>query len=109
MTNLATGDRHEGAASALQSTVPPAASSKVQAPMRRSVAGLWYVTPSLVLLGVAVVAPIVMSAYYSFTDYSLLRSPSWVGTENYSRLLVEIGRASGRGRTVGEAVGVSSK
>lgn len=91
MTNLATGDRHEGAASALQSTVPPAASSKVQAPMRRSVAGLWYVTPSLVLLGVAVVAPIVMSAYYSFTDYSLLRSPSWVGTENYSRLLVDGG------------------
>ena len=58
-----------------------------KAPRRRSsFGGLWYVLPSLAILVVAVVAPIAMSAYYSLTDYSLLRSANWIGTENYQEL-----------------------
>lgn len=56
-------------------------------PRRRSFAGLGYVVPSLVVLIVVVVAPIIMSAYYSLTDFSLLGSPSWVGLDNYLVLL----------------------
>lgn len=33
------------------------------------------------------VIPILMSIYYSFTDYSVLGSPSWVGMRNYIDLL----------------------
>lgn len=63
------------------------------APPRRgkSLAGLWYVVPSMVILLLAVVAPIVMSAYYSFTDYSLLRSENWVGGDNYRELFADGG------------------
>lgn len=58
---------------------------------RGSFGGLGYVVPSLIVLVIAVVAPILMSAYYSLTDYSLLRSPSLVGVANYSDLLADDG------------------
>jgi multiple sugar transport system permease protein len=53
----------------------------------RSFTGLGYVAPSLLILLVVVVAPIVMSAYFSLTDFSLLGAPSWVGLDNYAYLL----------------------
>ncbi len=31
--------------------------------------------------------PIVMSAYYSFTDFSAIKDPTWVGLKNYQELL----------------------
>ena len=31
--------------------------------------------------------PIVMSAYYSFTDFSAIKDPVWVGLKNYQDLL----------------------
>lgn len=54
---------------------------------RRSFAGLGYVVPSFAILLIVMVIPIVMSIYYSFTDYSVLGSPDWVGTRNYVDLL----------------------
>ncbi|NDL59212.1 carbohydrate ABC transporter permease [Phytoactinopolyspora mesophila] len=53
----------------------------------RPFSGVWYVMPSLVVIAVVIVTPILLSAYYSLTDYSLLRSPSWVGPDNYRTLL----------------------
>ena len=49
--------------------------------------GVPYVLPSLVILAIVMIIPILMSLYYSFTSYSVLGSPSWIGLENYSRLL----------------------
>ncbi|WP_420114738.1 carbohydrate ABC transporter permease [Pseudactinotalea sp.] len=73
------------------STAPPAAPGPVRRPAYRSLNGIWYVLPSLVVLAVAVVAPILMSAYYSLTDYSLLREPGWVGLQNYATLMTDGG------------------
>ena len=39
--------------------------------------GLWGIT----------LIPLVASLYLSFTDYNILQSPSWVGIENYARML----------------------
>jgi multiple sugar transport system permease protein len=33
--------------------------------------------------------PIVSSLYYSFTDYNLLESPSWIGFDNYQTMFTE--------------------
>ncbi len=49
--------------------------------------GYIYILPSFVLLMVFSVIPIVMTLYYSFTDYSILRTPQWNGIFNYLRML----------------------
>ncbi|MFS4439317.1 carbohydrate ABC transporter permease [Paracoccaceae bacterium GXU_MW_L88] len=48
--------------------------------------GLWYVAPYVIGLLLFTAFPFVASLYLSFTDYDLLSSPEWVGTENYERL-----------------------
>jgi multiple sugar transport system permease protein len=45
------------------------------------------VLPSLLILVLIVIAPIAMSFYFSFTDFSILGSPEWEGTANYERML----------------------
>ncbi|NLT53981.1 MAG: sugar ABC transporter permease [Actinomycetales bacterium] len=42
----------------------------------------WFLGLALITIG-----PILASAYLSFTDYSLLEAPNWIGWENYDRLL----------------------
>ncbi len=41
----------------------------------------WFVGLFLITAG-----PMVASAYLSFTDYSLLEPPQWIGLENYTRM-----------------------
>ena len=48
--------------------------------------GLWYVAPYLIGLLMFAAFPFIASFYLSFTDYSLMSSPSWVGLDNYERL-----------------------
>jgi len=48
-----------------------------------------FLTPALVLLAVFVAYPILAVVYYSFTDYDIVRPPSFVGLENYERLLTD--------------------
>jgi len=48
--------------------------------------GLLFTSPWLVGLVVFTIYPIFASTYYSFTDYSVLRSPRWIGLENYVNL-----------------------
>lgn len=67
-------------------TRPPIARSGSK-PLLSRFSGVPYIVPSLLILAVVMVIPIVMSLYYSFTSYSVLGSPSWIGTDNYSRLL----------------------
>lgn len=52
----------------------------------RKFGGLPFVVPSLVILLIVMVIPIIMSLYFSFTKYSVLGSPHWTGVENYVKL-----------------------
>ncbi|GIL34268.1 MULTISPECIES: carbohydrate ABC transporter permease [Phycicoccus] len=63
---------------------------------RQSTAGWLFVTPTLVVLGLFLVIPILMAIWVSFTDWTGRGSPfssrvGFVGTENYQALLTEQG------------------
>lgn len=53
----------------------------------RALAGWIWVSPWLVGASLFLFGPMLLSLYYSFTDYSLLESPMWVGLANYERML----------------------
>ncbi len=55
--------------------------------MRKTLTGLAWVSPWLIGGVAFTLVPMAMSLYYSFTDYSLLEPPMWVGTKNYTRML----------------------
>ncbi|UUX51184.1 sugar ABC transporter permease [Nisaea acidiphila] len=70
-----------------------AAGTERQAPTRRklftaeSLAGYVFVAPAIVLMLVILVAPVLIAAALSFTDYSLGNPDfEWVGTENYEKM-----------------------
>ncbi len=46
-----------------------------------------FLAPALLLLAVFVAYPIVSVVYYSLTDYDIVRPPTFIGFENYERLL----------------------
>ncbi|MFS0698813.1 carbohydrate ABC transporter permease [Cellulomonas sp. 179-A 4D5 NHS] len=46
-----------------------------------------FLAPWFLGLAVITVGPILASLYLSFTDYNLLEDPSWIGLENYQRML----------------------
>ena len=50
-------------------------------------AGLGFTSLWVVGLGAFTAYPVLASLYYSFCDYSILKSPVWCGAENYSQLL----------------------
>ncbi len=54
---------------------------------RGGVAGYFFVAPSLIFLFVFVIMPIIMSFYYSVTDYDLMQAPRLTGWKNYVNLL----------------------
>jgi multiple sugar transport system permease protein len=50
------------------------------------VSGLLFVLPWIIGFLLFSLYPIVMSAYYSFTDFSAIKDPQWVGLRNYASL-----------------------
>ncbi|MHA6628050.1 carbohydrate ABC transporter permease [Pseudonocardia sichuanensis] len=55
--------------------------------LRRSLPAYAFLAPWIVgMLGITL-GPMLLSLYYSFTDYSLLGDPRWAGWDNYARLL----------------------
>ncbi len=46
-----------------------------------------FLSPALLVIAVFVVFPIGAVVYYSFTDYSIVTPPVWVGLKNYNALL----------------------
>lgn len=48
--------------------------------------GVPFIIPSFAILMLVVIIPIAMSLCFSFTKYTVLGSPSWIGTENYQKL-----------------------
>ena len=53
---------------------------------RNNLAGYLFMTPWLLGFVFIVGGPVVVSLYLSFTDYSLLGSPRWVGLANYKQM-----------------------
>lgn len=49
--------------------------------------GLFFIWPWLIGLTVFNIVPFMLSLYYSFTDYSLLTPPRWIGLTNFKWLL----------------------
>jgi len=53
---------------------------------RRLRLGLAFASPWILGFGVFIVAPIALSAYYSFTDFNIFQQPAWVGTDNFTTM-----------------------
>lgn len=51
--------------------------------------GLGFISPWLIGFLFFTLIPVVLSAYYSFTDYNLLQSEQWVGIRNYQTMLTD--------------------
>lgn len=45
-----------------------------------------FLLPWFIGMLVITIGPMIASLYFSFTDYNLLRAPSWIGLENYEQL-----------------------
>jgi multiple sugar transport system permease protein len=50
-------------------------------------AGYLFLLPWLIGLVVIVAGPMIASLYLSFTNYSLIQAPEWVGLDNYLRMI----------------------
>jgi multiple sugar transport system permease protein len=53
--------------------------------VREAVEGYLYISPWLIGFLTLTLGPMVASLYFSFTRYSIIRSPSWIGLDNYAR------------------------
>jgi multiple sugar transport system permease protein len=78
---------------AIETPVGDKAAQAVNTKLRKSrfdrkltLMGVLFALPWILGLIIFYVYPLFMSAYYSFTDYSILESGSWVGLENYQTL-----------------------
>jgi len=54
---------------------------------RRGATGYALIAPAVLVTAVFVLVPMVVSGYWSFTDYNGIRPPTWVGLDNYVELL----------------------
>jgi len=54
---------------------------------RDNKAGYLFLAPWLLGLVVITIGPMIASLYLSFTRYSLIQAPQWIGLENYVRML----------------------
>ena len=58
--------------------------------IRKKNVGLLYILPWLIGFFVLQLYPFLASIYYSFTDFSILKAPTFVGVENYKKLAARI-------------------
>lgn len=54
---------------------------------RRRLTPYLFLTPALIVIAVFILYPIFAVMYYSFTDYSIVTPPVWVGMRNYQQLV----------------------
>lgn len=66
--------------------VRPVARRVSRAHRRRTTTALLFLAPSLAVLAVFTLWPMVQAAYLSLTQYNLLTPPKWIGLENYIKL-----------------------
>lgn len=55
--------------------------------MAENRAGYFFAAPGILGFLIFTAAPMLVSFYYSFTEFSVLRSPKWVGMSNYVNML----------------------
>lgn len=55
--------------------------------MSSNLTRLMFFAPALAILGIFFVYPILLTFYYSFTDFTGVGAPEWVGTANYDRFI----------------------
>lgn len=55
--------------------------------LKRDLTGWLWISPWAIGFLAFMLAPMLMSLYYSFTDYPLIEPPVWVGGANYARML----------------------
>lgn len=53
---------------------------------KEAIQGILYVLPSFMLIPTFVVIPILMSGFFSFTQYNVMQPSQWVGLDNYIRM-----------------------
>jgi pectin-derived oligosaccharide transport system permease protein len=56
---------------------------------RDNKAGYLFLLPWLIGLVVITIGPMIASLYLSFTNYSLIQAPKWIGIDNYTRMLTD--------------------
>jgi pectin-derived oligosaccharide transport system permease protein len=56
---------------------------------RDNKAGYLFLLPWLIGLVVITIGPMLASLYLSFTNYSLIQAPKWIGLDNYARMLAD--------------------
>ena len=71
------------------SSSPLSGRAERRASRRNLFTGLLWSSPWLIGSSLFVFAPMLMSLYYSFTDYPLLEPPLWRGTGNYTDLFAD--------------------
>ncbi|MGH2534828.1 MAG: carbohydrate ABC transporter permease [Thermomicrobiales bacterium] len=54
---------------------------------REAIAGYLFIAPWLIGFLVLLVGPIIASFYYSLTDYQIVQAPTFIGLDNYRRML----------------------
>jgi putative chitobiose transport system permease protein len=54
---------------------------------KRSLTPYLFLTPAIIVISVFILYPIIAVIYYSFTDYSIVTPPVWVGIRNYQQLV----------------------
>ncbi len=78
----------------LQPRIAPAASEVVRAATSRPPGRKWFtawlfLAPSLLVLALFTLYPMIQAAYLSLTDYNLIRAAQWVGLDNYMELFAD--------------------
>ena len=48
-----------------------------------------FLAPALLIIGVFILYPIIAVFYYSFTDFSIVTPPVWIGLKNFQQLAVD--------------------
>src|SRR5690554_643275 len=56
-----------------------------------NLSGLIFISPWLIGFLAFTIIPMIMSLYYSFTNYNILTSPEWVGLKNYMNIIFNDG------------------
>jgi len=57
---------------------------------RGGIAGYVFILPSLLFIFVFVILPIIAAAYYSVSDYDLMKAPRFAGAKNYVNLFGDV-------------------
>ena len=54
---------------------------------KENVAAVVFALPFIIGFTAFLIAPMLISLYYSFTDFNLLREPRWIGLDNFVRMI----------------------